>query len=189
MEIQVGNDKIYARIENHETVVTDVDYKMGTAKKLSEDWDHEETVDVEIKECKNKLEWIRMLVYYCYSPTTKEIDSFSSVAIGKVNFIPMFSNYIHALFPGSDGSVFWFSGDDKDELNIHKPDKGEPESHKIDKKSLLFQFLDEGNSYSESGRSVPVQMPVMKVFGHNRVIIFSRFVFGEVPSVCFYSIE
>ena len=130
-----------------------------------------------------------MLVYYRYSIKTKEIDSFSSLSISEVNFPPMFKNYIHALFPGSDGSVFWFSGDEKDELNIHKPNKGEPESHKIDKKSLLYQYLTEGNSYSESGRSIPVQAPVMKVFGDYRVIIFSRFVFGEVPSVCFFLVE
>ena len=48
MEIQLGSAKIYARIENHETVVTDVGYKMGTARKPNEDWDHEETIDVEI---------------------------------------------------------------------------------------------------------------------------------------------
>ena len=95
---------------------------MSVARKPGKDWDHEDAINVEIEECKNELEWIRMLVYYRYSSTTKEVDSFFSVPINKVNLPPMFKNYIHALFSGSDGSVFWFSGDDKDELNIHQRD-------------------------------------------------------------------
>ena len=71
----------------------------------------------------------------------------------------MFKNYIHALFPGSDGSVFWFSGKDKDELNIHKLGEAEHQQYKIGKESLFYQFVTEGNSYSKSGRIVPVQLP------------------------------
>ena len=73
---------------------------------------------VDPEHAENKLEWIRMIVYYKYSSATRAFDSYSSYKIGK-SHIPYFDRHDvqdlkEALFTGSDGSVFWVSGPDMD---------------------------------------------------------------------------
>ena len=80
--------------------------------------------------------------------------------MGKEAHLPKLDdNYEWPIFPGSDGSIFWISGTNKDELNIYKQGYTSHEMFLISTDSWLHKYWAGGNVYLDCTYSVPVQLP------------------------------
>ncbi len=97
--------------------------------------------------------------FYEFSRKTGCFDSYRDYALTKKPLLPPLEmNKEKALFPGSDGSVFWVSGNDATSpsemqlwLNILKPGDDTHQEFKIKQESLLHEFWTVGNSFCKKG--------------------------------------
>lgn len=99
--------------------------------------------------------------------------------------------YERTLFAGPDSQLFWVSGTDAEQLNIYSYNLDKHETFALSNESALHAYWTEQNINSK-GYAMPQAWPIMLQFEDdkvNRVIIFSRAVSNERPSVCFYSVE
>ena len=94
----------------------------------------------------------------------------------------------NALMAGSNKEVFWVSVDGG-ELNFLAPDDEAHKSFKINKQSAFYTYLTLGNDNRDRYANLPSAYPCCQILMGKRVLIFSRFQYGERPSVCFYSVE
>ncbi len=141
----------------------------------------------------------RSLTFYSYQIKISAFDSIENYLIDEeIAIFPQPWHQEKAIFAGPDEFIWWVSGENKDKLCLYKQgNRVQGKLHEqiqISHDSLLHKFWTDGNAWCDEKlaldkRQIPTALPQMIKVEEERVIIFSRFVFGELPSVCFYSVN
>ena len=95
--------------------------------------------------------------------------------------------YDRILLPSVENEVFWVSKDG-DTLNFFNHIEQNPLQFSINKESALYTYITKGNSNIDYF-SLPLANPTCLIIEGKRMIVFSRFLYGERPRVCFYNVE